>query len=60
VRYIKMTPWLANRVAMDAGNRSMRFAGRTAWNEDDAEVCRLEYDRLYPVAQELMDNTVEP
>ena len=57
MRYIRMTPWLANCVARDAGNRSMRFAGRTAWNEEDAEVARLEYDRVYPVTQEIRDNT---
>jgi hypothetical protein len=28
---------LARAVGRDAGNRSMRKAGRTAWNEDDQE-----------------------
>jgi len=30
-----MTPGMATGVGMDAGNKSMRAAGRTAWNEDD-------------------------
>jgi len=31
-----MTSGMATGVGMDAGNKSMRAAGRTAWNEDDA------------------------
>jgi len=30
-----MTSAMAMGVGMDAGNKSMRAAGRTAWNEDD-------------------------
>jgi hypothetical protein len=29
---------LARAAGLDAGNRSMRKAGRTVWNEDDHEV----------------------
>lgn len=39
-----LTKALAYAAAMDAGNRHMRKAGRTAWNEDDynAAVVRRE------------------
>jgi hypothetical protein len=30
-----LTPELAYAAGRDAGNRSMRRAGRTAWNEED-------------------------
>ena len=30
-----MTSAMATGVGMDAGNKSMRAGGRTAWNEDD-------------------------
>lgn len=30
-----LTPEIARAAGWDAGNRSMRAAGRTRWNEDD-------------------------
>lgn len=33
-------------VAQDAGNRSMRRAGRSAWNDDDRNVACAEFQRL--------------
>ncbi len=34
---------------MDAANRSMRAAGRKAWNEDDANLAAREFNRLWPL-----------
>ena len=39
---------LAMAASRDAGNRSMRAAGRTAWNEDDWNVAVATFERLYP------------
>ena len=44
----QMTYALAHAASMDTGNRSMRAAGRTAWNEDDYNVSVKEFDRLFP------------
>jgi hypothetical protein len=47
---------LAFAAAGDAGNRNMRAAGRTTWNEDDWNIACEELDRLWPtvVISELM------
>jgi hypothetical protein len=37
---------IARAAATDAGNRSMRAAGRTAWDATDYDVAVLEYNRL--------------
>jgi hypothetical protein len=37
---------IAMAAGCDAGNRSMREAGRTAWNEQDKEVATEEFYRL--------------
>jgi len=34
----------------DAGNRSMRKAGRTAWAQDDYNTACAEFERLLPFA----------
>lgn len=39
---------IAWAVSTDAGNRSMRKAGRKAWNEDDWNVAVAELNRLLP------------
>ena len=39
---------IARAAALDAGNRSMRKAGRTSWNEQDRNVAIAEYNRLWP------------
>ena len=44
-----MTRQIAYSVGLDAANRSMRSAGRTAWNEDDANVAAREFKRLWPL-----------
>lgn len=49
----QMTGQLAHAASMDAGNRSMRKAGRAHWNQDDYNACWLEYGRLWPIEAEL-------
>lgn len=48
-----MTRDLANAAAWDAGNHSMRAAGRTTWNADDYDAAVLEYNRLWPLERDL-------
>jgi hypothetical protein len=45
---ITMTYSLAMAAARDAGNRSMRKAGRTAWAVADYNVACAEFERLWP------------
>jgi len=45
---ITMTPEIARAAATDAGNASMREAGRTKWNEDDYNAAVRMYNRLLP------------
>lgn len=45
---MEMTESLARAAAQDAGNRSMRKAGRKAWNMDDWNAAWDEFDRLWP------------
>ncbi len=52
---IQMDRKLAHAASTDAGNRSMRAAGRTAWNLDDRHAAVVEYDRLYPESAEIAD-----
>jgi len=44
----QMTTELARAAATDAGNRSMRAAGRSKWNQDDAIAAHREFSRLNP------------
>lgn len=46
---ISLTRELAYACGLDAANRSMRAAGRTAWNEDDADTAAAEFNRLWPL-----------
>lgn len=41
-----MTYKLAHAAAWDAGNRSMRAAGRKTWSADDYAACCAEFNRL--------------
>lgn len=41
-----LTPRIAWAAAFDAGNRSMRIAGRAAWNEADRDAAVETYERL--------------
>ncbi|MFA6118249.1 MAG: hypothetical protein WC729_29960 [Sphingomonas sp.] len=46
-RRVALTPENIQRATMDAGNRSMRKAGRTAWSEEDRDAASAEADRLW-------------
>lgn len=48
-----ITREIAHAASWDAGNRSMRSAGRTAWSEDDYNAAVAEYNRLWPLEVEL-------
>lgn len=39
---------LANAIATDAGNASMRKGHRTVWNEDDYNACVEAFNRCLP------------
>lgn len=41
-----------NHIAADAGNASMRRAGRTAWNEDDAAAAQDRFEVLVGLYRE--------
>jgi hypothetical protein len=43
---------IAHAAAWDAGNRSMRNGGRTAWNADDYAACWAEFNQLMPQDEE--------
>jgi hypothetical protein len=45
---MRITYKLTHAASIDAGNRSMRKGGRTAWNEDDYGACVDEFNRLIP------------
>lgn len=51
MKCITMTHELAMSAAKDAGNRSMRAAGRSIWSQADADAAYREYDRLIPPFQ---------
>jgi hypothetical protein len=48
-----LTRELAHAGSKDAGNRSMRAGGRTAWNEEDYDVAVAEFNRMWPIEREL-------
>jgi hypothetical protein len=41
-----MTYQIAMAASRDAGNKSMKAAGRSAWNEDDHGAACAEFERL--------------
>ena len=43
---------LAHAAGMDAGNRSMRKAGRAHWSEDDYNAAVKETNRLLDIIEE--------
>ena len=43
-----LTYELAHAAGLDAGNRAMRKAGRTAWSDADYNVAAAEFNRLWP------------
>lgn len=44
---IQMTYKLAMAAGQDAGNRSMRAAGRTSWSEEDFAAASAVFNALY-------------
>ena len=47
---MRFTREMAYAAGRDAGNRSMRKAGRTAWSKDDYNAAAAECARLMPFA----------
>ena len=47
-----MTYGIAHAAGQDAGNRSMRKAGRLSWNDDDYAAACAEFERLWPAEGE--------
>ncbi len=52
---INLTRELATHASWDAANRAMRAGGRKAWSEEDAEVARAEFLRLWPLCPHLIE-----
>lgn len=48
-----MTYKIAHSAGMDAADRQMKAAGRTAWNEDDAQLAADVFGRLWPMDKDL-------
>lgn len=59
MRAVKQTRLLAWSAATDAGNRSMRAAGREAWDETDYNAAVAEFERLWPIETELEEKREE-
>jgi hypothetical protein len=51
---------VAMSAGRDAGNRSMRSAGRTAWNAEDYGAAALEFTRLWPEENDLAHAQARP
>lgn len=54
-KYIYITQALINSAATDAGNRSMRSAGRSKWNDEDYNAAVAEHERLCPSPEVWME-----
>lgn len=54
---LEMTYDIAMAASRDAGNRSMRKAGRTRWSVEDWNVAADEFNRLWPVERHLASLT---
>jgi hypothetical protein len=46
---------LAHAAATDAGNRSMRRAGRKKWNDRDYAAAVKEFERIWPTRKQERD-----
>ena len=44
---MRMTMQIAHSIAWDAGNRSMKKAGRSTWNHLDWNAATAEFNRLW-------------
>lgn len=53
---IQMDAAIARAAARDAGNRSMRAAGRDGWNQTDWNAAAAEYERLWPAETKKEEN----
>lgn len=51
--HISLTRELAVAAATDAGDLSMRSAGRDVWNADDYNAACAEFERLWPLEKDL-------
>ncbi len=49
---MKMTYRIAHSAGMDAANRQMRAAGRTAWNQEDAALAAATLRKCFPLCAE--------
>ena len=52
---ITITREIARAAAMDAGDHSMRLAGRTTWSREDYNAMVREFDRLWPEVFDIME-----
>lgn len=57
---LTMTRRLAWSAATDAGNASMRAAGRKVWSAEDQQVAAREFERLWPISAELRQRQQNP
>jgi hypothetical protein len=46
---MKLTAEIIGAATLDAGTASMRKAGRTRWNQDDANAAAIESNRLWDI-----------
>ena len=52
MRMMQLTRGLAQRLAVDAGNRSMRAAGRKAWSQADYNASVREFNTVWPLEKD--------
>ena len=52
---ITITREIARAAAMDAGDHSMRHAGRTVWSREDYNAMIGEFNRLWPEEFDIME-----
>lgn len=52
----QMTYEIAHAAGTDAANRSLRKARRKCWNQEDYDTMWREFDRLWPVEQEIQES----
>lgn len=55
---ITLTRKLAWASSTDAGNRSMRKAGRDKWDQEDYNAAVDEFNRLWPIEREMEDRNL--
>ena len=50
---MRMTYSIAYSLGLDAANRQMRTAGRTTWNEEDADLAASTLNSHFPLCAQL-------